>query len=213
MYQGTTVGDMLVWDGTQWIVLAVNTTATRKFVKSVNTTTALDTLVAGDLPSHVHPTYGASVINRLAGVTPTQAEWDTAPTDLSRATDGDWATATGVAEAVSVAEYSHSAGYFKFNLGAIYNVTLRAKVILGILTNSEDVGLNIYASEDDATYRLLVDPSSLHTWITHDSDTTLFVGPFFLRGRYIKIYVANNDSAAHTIRLGLTEIQAIDFGV
>jgi hypothetical protein len=52
------------------------------------------------------------ITNRLASISPTQSSWDTAPTNLANATDGDWNTATGIAINTGVSGYSASAAFF-----------------------------------------------------------------------------------------------------
>ncbi|MCJ7829154.1 MAG: hypothetical protein MUP81_05370, partial [Dehalococcoidia bacterium] len=56
--------------------------------------------------------------DRLRGVLATQSGWDTAPTNLAYATDGDVATATGTGVNNAVANGNCSAGYILFDMGA-----------------------------------------------------------------------------------------------
>lgn len=81
---GSAAGDLIVFNGTSWIVLSVNATATRKFVRSVSGATALDTLTTADLPSFIP-----------SGTTPT-GDITTTTTNPS------WADVTGCTVAVTV---------------------------------------------------------------------------------------------------------------
>jgi hypothetical protein len=152
---------------------------------------------------HVHPTYGASAINRLAGITPTQADWDTPPTDLANSTDGNFATVTGTGQD-AVATYGAS-GDITWDMGAVYNVLIQAKILLG---NTLVAGNWTYAD-------LWIDGKRVNRWLAFgfwqaNATDTLWISGC---GRGQTIAIKATGGADMTVKLAVYEIQALDLGV
>jgi hypothetical protein len=169
------------------------------------------TMVLADLISHVHPTKGASAINRLAGITPTQTGWDTTPTSLANATDLDWATTTGIAVQTTVNAWSTTAGYIMLDMGAIYTILIGGKFTIGN-TNAGggNCGLEIKVSTDNITYYDV--PQALNRY-SANFDVVYEFTALMINARYIRLY-AHNDSGTQTgLRLGVHEIEAWDLGL
>jgi hypothetical protein len=163
------------------------------------------------------PSWGRRIIDRLSGITPTipASTWDSDPTDLDHATDGNWATATGLAGQNAVAGYSMSAGYIMVDLGAVYNVWIRGLITIGNGTAWAGVSLYTAASEDNSTYYGVGGDSNAYGNIrasSNASTSTIFLSEF-ARARYIRLYVMNTTGSTQNLSLGINELQAIDFGV
>jgi hypothetical protein len=154
------------------------------------------------------------VIDRLSGVTPTIAGWDTDPTDLANSTDGDFDTATGTGINTAVAAYADGGGSIKFDLGAVYNVAILGKILIGnTLVGGGLVGCRLSVSEDDITYIPCVSNNMwVVNWATNET-VVLFPCMVLARCRYISLYVNNAAAAQTDIKLGIYELKALDFNI
>jgi hypothetical protein len=150
-------------------------------------------------------------INRLAGVTPTQnGGWNTAPTDLDHATDGDWTTQTGFAKQTALAAWSDSAGNIVFDMGAVYNVNIRGQI-----------GLKHSVAWNTIELRLTGDGGidigmNGATGVVGGSGSALaevkYTFNVFARTRNLYLTL-RNVSTQQDCYLSIYEIQAIDLGV
>ena len=123
--------------------------------------------------------------NILKGKLGVASIWDTDPTNLERATDGDIDTVTGTGSKVMDAVGNY--GVLTFDLGSIKTVLLGARVALW----STNAGTYIYAasSDDNITYR------ENHLAIMYKSTVAELVmetNPVILTGRYIRIRFSVN---------------------
>lgn len=153
-------------------------------------------------------------INRLKGILATQTGWNTAPTSLANCTDGDWTTATGLAKQTELGQFSVSAGYIAFDMGAIYNVNLRGLVDIRNQDAWSAIILVVRASEDNSTwYSVQPMVGNMGCFLGLGDALTTVTGFIntFCRARYIRFYISNN-SAAQDCYMGIHELQAIDLG-
>lgn len=149
-------------------------------------------------------------INRLRGITPTAAIWDVNPTNLDRCTDMNWLNMTGVGNK-NVGAWAE-VGNLKFDMGAIYNVLVRAKYLLGNnVVGGANCVLEIEGSEDDATY--YETPANAYHVVKSIANTQVtYFTVAFIRGRYLILRWRSYDVAG--IFYGAVwEVQAIDHGL
>lgn len=150
-------------------------------------------------------------VNRLLGITPVAANWGTDPTNLARCGDDDWATPTGTGSTVLGA--AGEVGRLTFDLGAIYNIILTAKLLHGNnIVAGAATTLDILGSEDNVTYYPFLNLYGGHymdEWIANDTQVFFIVA--FLRARYIRIVW--NGAAAGTWYGAVYEVQALDQGL
>ena len=146
-------------------------------------------------------------INRMAGITPTQTGWDTAPTNLTNATDEDDSTVTGTG-IDNLAAWA-SSGEIKFDMGATYTVLCRIKYLLGTDHAGCSIRMRGGWSTDDANYyNINSDDMSPDNWI---SNTTIILQSFFMvKARYLKFFVRGSGAANH--KLAIYELEAWDIG-
>lgn len=161
---------------------------------------------------------GSKPINRLAGILGVASGFNTDPTNLAYATDEDWSTATGLGSNTNVAAWNLSPGVIKFDMGAIYTVHLFTLFTIGGTYVSQNVNVYFSASMDDSTYypcELVAGTSlgvSIGIYLGNSSQTAFFSTIF--HGRYLKVQASSIGCGnISTLRLGITEIQAIDLGV
>lgn len=162
--------------------------------------------------SHVHPTYGASAINRLAGVSPTISGWNTNPTNLANATDGDWSTPTGTGITNNLPGYA-AGGYYQFDMGAIYNVVLRFKILVGLSVSGYS-WVTVNPSDAGSDFSALATSSHFEFFAgkyVGAGGTGVVFSQTFLRGRYFRIACGNSNQGDTS--LALYEVQTLDFGV
>lgn len=167
--------------------------------------------------SHIHPTSGASAINRLAEVTPTAAVWGVNPSDLPNCVDRNWATVTGygdkdVADSVEIGE-------LVFDMGAAYTVHLIAKIGTHLAAaQTGNIRIATLFSTDGATYYYQLgyygDPAGGGgAVIEYLNGVTEHIG--FLNasgyGRYIKMSLWANSAKHFYARF--YEAVALDWGV
>lgn len=149
--------------------------------------------------------------NRLRGITPVASVWGVDPTNLERATDDNWANVTGTGNKVlgGAGQY----GQLDFDMGAIHNVEIRCKALLGNnIVAGTTVAIWLYASEDNITFYLHDSSNyqrSLFDWIANGTMTKFFHA--FVRARYIRLHF--HCDAAGTGYGGIYEIQAVDDGL
>ncbi len=141
--------------------------------------------------------------NRLAGVTPTIFGWGTNPSDLTKTTDCDFTTATTWGNKTVAA--GAMIGQFIFDMGANYNIELRARV-----------GMNVSAGYVAATWLYSYDNSNWFfavgynvTSVTSATETIVGTIPVYVNARYVMLYITT--SAAATSMARLYEAQALDF--
>lgn len=146
------------------------------------------------------------IVNRAKGKLPVATVWDTDPTALANATDGDFDTVTGTGSKVVVG--AAELGRITIDLGAVYNVHLRGK--FGMWSTAGNVSFVIFYSDDDVTYRYTtwLVPS---TAIAQVAEYILFNQIEFARARYIRVTFLSN--VAMTGYVKIYEVQAIDLGI
>lgn len=152
-------------------------------------------------------------INRLAGVLATQSGWNTAPTNLANATDGDWTTATGLGISTAVAGYDNS-GYIQLDMGAIYTVIIRALITVFGSVASQAFELRLLWSTDGSNWfpNIASATASIRTFLVPAANQTVPIDKF-IRAQYIRLFLSNWAAGAQDLKLGIIEIQAIDLGV
>lgn len=155
--------------------------------------------------------YPSRLVNRLAGITPVAATWGVDPTLLARCTDDNWANQTGIGNKV-VGAWAE-VGRLTFDMGAVYNVFFRGKVLIGNnVAGGADCYLLFYGSEDDITYYY----APIHTnysvvYELYNDNRIIFIN-CFLRARYVRI-MWRSAGTAGTFYGAVNEVQAIDVGL
>ena len=139
------------------------------------------------------------LINRIAGITPTQADWDTAPTNLTNATDGNDATVTGTAQDAITAWWD--SGYIQFDMGATYNVMCRAKLLVG----TTYAGCNVlpmprWSTDGTNWYKI-----PYYVYVNLNNTTTDIQMSFLVKCRYIRFYVTQDQNG--TVQLAVYEME------
>jgi len=147
-------------------------------------------------------------INRALGIAPTVANFTNPPANLANATDNNWAVGTTVGTTVLGA-----AGEIRrwlIDLGAVYNVEIRALILRGnnIVGGGTDETI-LDGSEDNITFYQFDSGYSFFLWIANNTEWQFIHG--FLRARYIRLI--HNGDAAGTWSAAIHEIQALDHGV
>lgn len=155
---------------------------------------------------------GTPIINRLRGIVPTAVGWTVAPTNLARCTDDDWAIPTGTGTSTPGA-YNYGT-YLQFDMGAIYNVNVRAKCLIG---NTFAAGAMVHLALEGAEVATFYDYSSVNQASTFNSEyifnnTEILFSNGYVRGRYIRL-ILWTETAAVTVQGAVYEIQAIDLGL
>jgi len=155
------------------------------------------------------------LINRLAGVLGVAAGFDTAPTTLANATDGDWTTSTGIGENAALAAWT-SGGSIVWDMGAVYTVLLCGRIIVGD-NNAGGVShyISIAASPDNSAWVFCGDNTDGNSWSVgkcYNADASVFPPTFIVRNRYIRLRSVNAGTQKN-VRMGITELVAIDLAV
>jgi hypothetical protein len=150
-------------------------------------------------------------IDRLAGVLGVASVWTVNPTNLERCTDGNWGNMTGEGSK-AVAGWTE-AGRIVFDMGAVYNVFVRAKVRLrNNIVAGDNVVFNLSGSEDGIIYyQNLTGGNATATRYVINSFGDIYIEGF-VRGRYLRLSWESNVNAG-TIGGAVWEIQAIDLGI
>lgn len=143
--------------------------------------------------------------NRLKGVVPTQTVWGTAPTNLERVTDGDWASVTGTG--TTIMGGAGNFGYLQFDMGAAYKVTVRGKMGLWA-TGPTLISTHLQYSDDGITWREM---GGAWMYATSLAEYVIFSFELLAYARYLQIrfYVAG----AATANAKIYEVEAVDIGL
>ena len=147
-------------------------------------------------------------VNRLAGVVPTASVFDVDPTDLGKATDGNWLVGTG--QGVKTIAANGNTGVLYFDMGAVYNVLLR-----GIIEFESDVGglsaLYLYSSYDALTWREYAGAYGTPgvCWLAVATKTPFDFGVPFVRARHIQL-ASFGGNGAGTYKFGVVNLEAIE---
>jgi hypothetical protein len=163
-------------------------------------------------PSHVHPTYGASAINRLLAVVPTASVWGVNPANLNLSTDNDFTTSTGIGNKVLGGAGNY--GQLDFDMGAIYpSLLLRGRAFHGNnIVGGSNTSFILTTSPDNANW--------YYNWGYYRELIVIYAANYnevfdFLgvanNARYVRLLWYG--AAAGTWYGALTELQALDFGV
>jgi len=139
--------------------------------------------------------------NRALGRPPTAVGWDTPPSNLERAVDGDWDTATGTGSTTLGA--AGNLGMLEFDLGEVYNIMLVMK--LGLWVDTSYIRVFVDHSPDGVTW--ITSPIMISgTGAT--SESIQYNSMFFLRARYFRVRFYGY--AAMTGYVKVYEIQAYE---
>jgi len=132
--------------------------------------------------------------NIARGITPTASGWDTSPSDLENATDGDPTTATGVGSTTTTG--AGTVGYIYFDFGR--NVNVICYLLRRSWSDTNDFSIIPYSSIDGATYRR--SGIEIRTgWYNADPGIAMPSGVFSHYGRYLKLYCYANGAGTHSL--------------
>lgn len=163
-------------------------------------------MAEGDFPKSNGDVLYASEVNFLSrnyalGIVPTISNWNTDPTNLSNATDGDPDT-----ETTAGSLQDEITAIFQFDLGVnkVHN-TIAAKFTF---TSTADPDVNrfatLYVSEDDITYNEITD----FNVFTPDEtiDKGIILPPSLSKFRYIQIS-CTDDNSGTPLTLKIAELR------
>lgn len=149
-------------------------------------------------------THSLTPVNILRGIVPTASIWDTAPTNLANATDGDFATVTGTgSKAMSGAG---TFGYITVDIGSVKTVLIGARI--GIWSTAGNIYVNIDSSDDGVTYRAYPNSIALRS---STSELIIDIISSIVNGRYIRFQFYTN--AVCTANAKLYEIMGWEMRV
>lgn len=140
--------------------------------------------------------------NIARGILPTVSTWDTNPTNLANATDGNPTTATGAGS--KVLGGAGTVGYITLDLGRLTNIIFGAKI--GQSTTASTVSCYSEWSTDNSTWMIGNTPASTGSG-TEYIDNTL---PMVCYAQYIRFRFRCN--SASTVSCKIYEIFAYDLG-
>lgn len=143
-------------------------------------------------------------INRAKGITPTFNSWGVNPGNATAITDGNWMTSSGIGSS-NVSTQGNLIGTVDLNLGAVYTVTVEARV--GVYSNTSSVTAYWYAY-DGANWNQTSGSGACQR--TSTSEGYLDTQTETITAQYIRLAFvtgANSESAS----IEIFEIQALDF--
>jgi len=140
------------------------------------------------------PYIGAIGQNIARGITPTTSDWDTPPSDLENATDGDPTTATGIGSTTTTGAGSVGTIYFDFGR----DVNVLCMLLRRSWSDSSSYNTIPYSSIDGSTYRRGGVEIS-RAWYTSDPGVAMPAKVFSHYGRYLKLYCYANGAGTHSL--------------
>ena len=143
------------------------------------------------------------VINRVLGIVPTVANWDTDPTNLERATDNDWTTVTGTGQTALLG--AGDVGQLIFDLGVIRTVLIGAK--FGEWVTASSLSCYLEYSLDGIAWVQWTD--AVHTGMAGGVEQFRFPKAHLVRLRYFRFKWYLN--GAGTANVKIYEVQALEF--
>jgi hypothetical protein len=148
--------------------------------------------------------YADTHVNRLLGVLGTVATFDTNPTSLANATDGDFSTSTG--EGNKTVASATTLGTITWDLGGTYDVELRAKI--GVWSNTSSVAAQWFYSEDDSNF-YYVSTTNINTK-TGTTEYVMYSQLEWCHAQKVRLIFASG--AAQNGSAKVYEVEAIDTG-
>lgn len=142
--------------------------------------------------------------NLVKGVLPVASSWDTPPTNLANATDGDINTVTGTGTSTGKGSFG-TYGIIRFDLGSVKNVLIGGKVgIWSSAIGSSEV--YVQASTDGINFY----PTNALIITFFNVELICWLSSSNVVGRYIE-FILTSDSNT-TVNMNIYELMVYDLG-